>query len=289
LQTIAKAVVSSYQEDPDIKVIEDFVLAVNKIKTLGTYSIGTVFEQLEKIAGPDTIDTVMKIQDPGREPLKAMSYLKFEHIDDMLKRWNVRWTSSLTWQCLLDRLSFSQLKELLQGELKTAFEKNYDNDWPANLQDILWSIFIRVPDHEMEWWNEYLDEFNLGIIYNGETLEKYASKSMVRDRESYSHLALNELICRCGFASTRQSGLSFHQRRSDEDECCKVGLRTAAKIVLASIKPGTLVCTGCGKTLKSKPGFTLHRKKCEGKLLETIADERDFELARDRGRESAST
>ena len=294
LHTISKAVVESYRDSatsgsPNVKIIDEFVTAINNLKDCSAWERGYAWRELEKISSPETISSVIRIDDPGRNPDQAMSFLTFDHILSMFDRWKIRWPSSLTWQAMLDRLSFSQIKILLKDKMKSALENNYDRNWPYSLQNILWYIFIRVPDHELYWWNNFLDELKLGRTYTGSTLEDFASKSFCKKHEDYSDVNLNHPICRCGFISSRPSGLSFHQSRSDEDECQKVGLRLAAKITLAAYENEPLTCTGCGKAFKSKSGYTLHSKKCEETLLSDINEERDLERTRERLRADDNT
>jgi len=310
LHTISKAVVESYRDSttsgsPNIKIIDEFVTAINSLKDSSAWERGYAFRELERVSNPETVGSLIRMDDPGREPNETMSFLTFDHIKSMFHRWKIRWSSSLTWQAMLDRLSFSQIKTLLQDEnpqhrpewgevqsihpMKSALENNYDRNWPYSLQNILWYIFIRVPDHELYWWNNFLDELKLGRTYTGSTLENFASKGFCNKHEDYSDVSLNQPICRCGFISSRPSGLSFHQSRSNEDECQKVGLRLAAKITLAAYENEPLTCTGCGKAFKSKSGYTLHSKKCEETLLADINEERDLERTRERLRADDNT
>lgn len=285
LTSVAKAVVTAYKENPDVQMIDGFIQAVNKMEF--NWNIGRVFRQLEQIANSKTISSIMRIQDPREEPIH-MSLLNYEQICDVFNRWRINWSSQWTWEAMFDRLSFEQIKTLLEGKIKTAFEENYDQDWPKTLQAILWYLFIRVPNHELQWWNDFLDLLDLRYVYGGDRMNMYASKAMINKKNTFGSIRVDELMCRCGFIACRASGLSFHQNRSDDHDCPRVNIRTAAKIALVAHKPGSLTCTGCGKTLKSKPGYTLHRKKCKGNLLEDIAMQRDLERARERGRTSAN-
>ena len=188
---------------------------------------------------------------------KMASHLNEKDAFEIAENWGTYSWDGSSWIEFQNLITSPEgLNKLMSNWLIEKLDQNKsDYSWPGSMQSILWKIFERLDSSHSKQWLDFLISIKLNRVWDNE----YCKKLCKRQYNDGDEVNVNERLCRCGFSGSSNSGFSLHRKHCGES---RPGLLIAARIKYAMTNPDSLICTGCGRKLKSKPGFTLHKKKC---------------------------
>jgi hypothetical protein len=267
-----------YEKTHDIQSVEKFIEQINTIKGTCGDTAWWVFERCFYTLGVGNkeqltalAEAFCKLRGVSCEPNR--SFLKFLTAEEgklLITNWDTQWTVE-KWKLLINLFEDHQLEWFINSRFTQKLDQDRGKSWPQDFQLVLEHLFQKFPTNLKIEFFKFIKEAEFKRIWSSEdtkNLAKWRHRGV--DEGVDEGVKINEKLCTCGFIAKSPQGFTLHQNVCGNN----VTLYTKMAIQIATLDPDNLLCPGCGKQLKSKPGYVLHQKKCTKlNLLKTSNEE----------------
>lgn len=273
VSVISRGLATYYKESKDIDIIKKLIGQVNNLGDNSYYRSASdytwvAFEQIFRRAEVDPTSqtelakSLCELKDCRQEPSKQfIDCLEQDDALNLINNWDSESWESDVWNPIIDKFEGDEIKYFANLTFLKKLDRNRDRWWPRELQRILYHILIRLPKTMVKEWVGLLEEAEFTRAWGYEETKDLGRWVW----KGEGPVKINDKLCPCGFIAKSSQGFKLHQNKCYSTDYGKTGkiVYTASAIRLAVVDPSSMICSSCGKKMKSQSGLTLHMKKCE--------------------------